>query len=280
MNKTYSLRPYRTPSLILDPLSTSELKFFKTSVPALPKNPKSKITSVDGIEIDNKLEFDGGGRGEGESFFRGEDGLRGLSNIRVKRADQRMNIEHRTRRLKERGISKTPVSDLTLQASVIQKTELTVRLLRTLELRDEWWIQGYWIELKQIAGIKTSDSRLSEDRDSDVCDIPFIRGYDWSMYSTVDWARESWASSEIQVLGCRIITVFLPLPTHTSSSSSPIDKFPPSSWDTWDSDDNDNDDNDGWQDIPIVHTDELRGGLDDEDRRIYHYRVDEEAGSS
>ncbi|KAJ4463279.1 hypothetical protein C8J55DRAFT_494468 [Lentinula edodes] len=71
--------------------------------------------------------------------------------------------------------------------------------------------------------------------------------------------------------------MFLPLPTHISSSSSPIDKFPPSSWDTWDSEDNDND---GWQDMPIVHTDQLRGGLDDENRRIYHYWVNEEAGSS
>ncbi|KAJ3898785.1 hypothetical protein F5879DRAFT_582739 [Lentinula edodes] len=77
--------------------------------------------------------------------------------------------------------------------------------------------------------------------------------------------------------------MFLPLPTHISSSSSPIDKFPPSSWDTWDPDDNDNNDNDndGWQDMPTVLTDELRGGgLDDEDQRIYHYRVNEEAGSS
>ncbi|KAH7867716.1 uncharacterized protein C8R40DRAFT_1075398 [Lentinula edodes] len=32
--------------------------------------------------------------------------------------------------------------------------------------------------------------------------------------------------------------------------------------------------------MPIVHTDQLRGGLDDEDRRIYHYWVNEEAGSS
>ncbi|KAJ4463919.1 hypothetical protein C8J55DRAFT_610187 [Lentinula edodes] len=84
---------------------------------------------------------------------------------------------------------------------------------------------------------------------------------------------------EIQVLECRIITVFLPLPTHTSSSSSPIDKFPPLSWDMWDLEDNDND-NDGWQDMPIVLTDELTGGLDDENQRIYHYWVNEEAGSS
>ncbi|KAJ4463801.1 hypothetical protein C8J55DRAFT_557670 [Lentinula edodes] len=40
----------------------------------------------------------------------------------------------------------------------------------------------------------------------------------------------------------------------TLTPSSPIDKFP-HSLDTWDSDS----DSDGWQDIPIVHTDELRG---------------------
>ncbi|KAJ3846058.1 hypothetical protein EV368DRAFT_14031, partial [Lentinula lateritia] len=34
-------------------------------------------------------------------------------------------------------------------------------------------------------------------------------------------------------------------------------------------------DDDGWQDMPIVHTDELRGGLDEEDQRRYHYRVNE-----
>ncbi|KAJ4463800.1 hypothetical protein C8J55DRAFT_592218 [Lentinula edodes] len=42
--------------------------------------------------------------------------------------------------------------------------------------------------------------------------------------------------------------------TSTLTPSSPIDKFP-HSLDTWDSDS----DSDGWQDIPIVHTDELRG---------------------
>ncbi|KAJ3847760.1 hypothetical protein EV368DRAFT_87362 [Lentinula lateritia] len=57
--------------------------------------------------------------------------------------------------------------------------------------------------------------------------------------------------------------MFLPLPTPNSSSSSPNDKFAPSSWDTWDLDDND----DGWQDLPI-------------DRRIFYYRVNEEAGGS
>ncbi|KAJ3805159.1 hypothetical protein F5876DRAFT_82106 [Lentinula aff. lateritia] len=68
--------------------------------------------------------------------------------------------------------------------------------------------------------------------------------------------------------------------TASSSSSniptppSPIDKFP-HSLDTWDSDSDD----DGWQDMPIVHTDELRGGLDEEDQRRYHYRVNESGGS-
>ncbi|KAJ3888975.1 hypothetical protein GG344DRAFT_52602 [Lentinula edodes] len=70
-----------------------------------------------------------------------------------------------------------------------------------------------------------------------------------------------------------------PLPSSTAPSksssstltpSSPIDKFP-HSLDTWDSDS----DSDGWQDMPIVHTDELRGGLDEEDQRRYHYRVNE-----
>ncbi|KAJ3912198.1 hypothetical protein F5877DRAFT_2602, partial [Lentinula edodes] len=37
-------------------------------------------------------------------------------------------------------------------------------------------------------------------------------------------------------------------------------------------------DSDGWQDMPIVHTDELRGGLDEEDQRRYHYRVNEGGG--
>ncbi|KAJ3859782.1 hypothetical protein EV359DRAFT_86025 [Lentinula novae-zelandiae] len=64
------------------------------------------------------------------------------------------------------------------------------------------------------------------------------------------------------------------LPSSSSKStptpSSPIDKFPPSS-DTWDSDSDD----DGWQDMPIVHTDSLRGGLDEEDQRRYHYKVNE-----
>ncbi|KAJ4470995.1 hypothetical protein C8R41DRAFT_851400 [Lentinula lateritia] len=54
------------------------------------------------------------------------------------------------------------------------------------------------------------------------------------------------------------------------ATSSPIDKFPPSS-STWDSDSDD----DGWQDMPIVHTDSLRGGLDEEDQRRYHYKVNE-----
>ncbi|KAJ4470367.1 hypothetical protein C8J55DRAFT_185404 [Lentinula edodes] len=66
----------------------------------------------------------------------------------------------------------------------------------------------------------------------------------------------------------------LPSSSKSSSStltpSSPIDKFPPSS-SIWDSDS----DSDGWQDMPIVHTDELRGGLDEEDQRRYHYRVNE-----
>ncbi|KAJ3885137.1 hypothetical protein GG344DRAFT_83065 [Lentinula edodes] len=70
----------------------------------------------------------------------------------------------------------------------------------------------------------------------------------------------------------------LPSSSKSSSStltpSSPIDKFPPSS-SLWDSDS----DSDGWQDMPIVHTDELRGGLDEEDQRRYHYRVNE-SGSS
>ncbi|KAH7868552.1 uncharacterized protein C8R40DRAFT_823611 [Lentinula edodes] len=56
----------------------------------------------------------------------------------------------------------------------------------------------------------------------------------------------------------------------TLTPSSPIDKFPPSS-SLCDSDS----DSDGWQDMPIVHTDELRGGLDEEDQRRYHYRVNE-----
>ncbi|KAJ4464284.1 hypothetical protein C8R41DRAFT_872181 [Lentinula lateritia] len=66
------------------------------------------------------------------------------------------------------------------------------------------------------------------------------------------------------------------LTTSSSSStltpSSPIDTFPPSS-STWDT--TSDSDDDGWQDMPIVHTDELRGGLDEEDQRRYHYRVNE-----
>ncbi|KAH7868550.1 uncharacterized protein C8R40DRAFT_1177723 [Lentinula edodes] len=42
----------------------------------------------------------------------------------------------------------------------------------------------------------------------------------------------------------------------TASLTSPIDKFPPSSSDIWDSD-NDN----GWQDMPVMNMDELRGTL-------------------
>ncbi|KAJ3925778.1 MAG: hypothetical protein NXY57DRAFT_979385 [Lentinula lateritia] len=54
------------------------------------------------------------------------------------------------------------------------------------------------------------------------------------------------------------------------ATSSPIDKFPSDTWDTAS-----DSDSDGWQDMPIVHTDELRGGLDEEDQRRYHYRVNE-----
>ncbi|KAJ3803955.1 hypothetical protein F5876DRAFT_84045 [Lentinula aff. lateritia] len=64
-------------------------------------------------------------------------------------------------------------------------------------------------------------------------------------------------------------------------------QIPPSSWDTWDSDKDDNDDDDGWQldddgwqDLPIVHTDELRGGLDEEDQRKYLHRVNASASAS
>ncbi|KAF5350735.1 hypothetical protein D9757_012593 [Collybiopsis confluens] len=32
------------------------------------------------------------------------------------------------------------------------------------------------------------------------------------------------------------------------------------------------DDDEGWQDMPVVHQDELRGGLDEEDQKKYHYR--------
>lgn len=50
-------------------------------------------------------------------------------------------------------------------------------------------------------------------------------------------------------------------------------------------DDNDDDDgwqldDDGWQDLPIVHTDELRGGLDEEDQRKYLHRVNASASAS
>ncbi|KAJ4463794.1 hypothetical protein C8J55DRAFT_291957 [Lentinula edodes] len=61
----------------------------------------------------------------------------------------------------------------------------------------------------------------------------------------------------------------------TASPSSPNDKLLSSPSDIWDSDDNN-----GWQDMPIVHTDKLRIGLDEEERRTYHHRVNEEAGSS
>ncbi|KAJ3927593.1 MAG: hypothetical protein NXY57DRAFT_965326 [Lentinula lateritia] len=52
------------------------------------------------------------------------------------------------------------------------------------------------------------------------------------------------------------------LTTSTTSPSPPNDKLLPSSSDIWDFDENNR-----WQDMPIVHTDELRGGLDEEDSR-------------
>ncbi|KAJ4465456.1 hypothetical protein J3R30DRAFT_3743736 [Lentinula aciculospora] len=36
-------------------------------------------------------------------------------------------------------------------------------------------------------------------------------------------------------------------------------------------------DESGWEDMPIVYVDEMRGGLDEEDQRRYHYRPDESA---
>lgn len=35
------------------------------------------------------------------------------------------------------------------------------------------------------------------------------------------------------------------------------------------------DDDDGWQDMPIVRSDDIAGGLDEEDRRKYHYKPQE-----
>ncbi|KIK62267.1 hypothetical protein GYMLUDRAFT_42206 [Collybiopsis luxurians FD-317 M1] len=36
------------------------------------------------------------------------------------------------------------------------------------------------------------------------------------------------------------------------------------------------DDDEGWQDMPVVHQDEIRGGLDEEDQKKYHYRPQSE----
>ncbi|KAJ3920569.1 hypothetical protein F5877DRAFT_65611 [Lentinula edodes] len=52
----------------------------------------------------------------------------------------------------------------------------------------------------------------------------------------------------------------------TASTTSPNDEYPPSSSDIWDSDDDD-----GWQDMPMVHRDEMRGVLDEDNWRRYHY---------
>ncbi|KAJ4463798.1 hypothetical protein C8J55DRAFT_567278 [Lentinula edodes] len=79
----------------------------------------------------------------------------------------------------------------------------------------------------------------------------------------------------------RIIIAFLPPPssltlttliTSTASPFSPIDKLPPSSYDIWDSDGDD-----GWQDMPMVHSDELRVVLDKEIWRTYLYRARRES---
>ncbi|KAJ3979422.1 hypothetical protein F5890DRAFT_1449242, partial [Lentinula detonsa] len=59
-----------------------------------------------------------------------------------------------------------------------------------------------------------------------------------------------------------------------------IDVFPRETFDTFEDPDGDVDvdvdDDEGWEDMPIVRRDEVRGGLDEEDQRRYGYRVREE----
>ncbi|KAJ3964459.1 hypothetical protein EV361DRAFT_812111, partial [Lentinula raphanica] len=57
---------------------------------------------------------------------------------------------------------------------------------------------------------------------------------------------------------------------NTVRPSSPIDSFPTDIWDS---------DEEGWEDMPIVYEDELKGGLDEEDQRRYHYRPNSDANN-
>ncbi|KAJ3782221.1 hypothetical protein GGU10DRAFT_276016, partial [Lentinula aff. detonsa] len=56
-----------------------------------------------------------------------------------------------------------------------------------------------------------------------------------------------------------------------TTPGEPIDVFPSY-------DEGDVDDDEGWEDMPIVRRDEVRGGMDEEDQRRYGYRVREEDG--
>ncbi|KAJ3756007.1 hypothetical protein EV360DRAFT_95895 [Lentinula raphanica] len=57
---------------------------------------------------------------------------------------------------------------------------------------------------------------------------------------------------------------------NTVRPSSPIDSFPTDIWDS---------DEEGWEDMPIVYEDKLKGGLDEEDQRRYHYRPNSDANN-
>ncbi|KAJ3717681.1 hypothetical protein C8R42DRAFT_697553 [Lentinula raphanica] len=57
---------------------------------------------------------------------------------------------------------------------------------------------------------------------------------------------------------------------NTVRPSSPVDSFPTDIWDS---------DEEGWEDMPIVYEDELKGGLDEEDQRRYHYRPNSDANN-